>query len=79
LKGLELHPVEIINIERRKQPIALASYRARIFCTACNTHFGRPEEAAIPPRAYGARARSSARSGAAAHARTLGREDSVCR
>ena len=30
------------------RPISLASYRARIFCTGCNTHFKHLEDAVIP-------------------------------
>lgn len=36
------------NLPRRKQPIAFASHRARIFCTACNTHFKHLEDEVIP-------------------------------
>lgn len=31
-----------------KQPISVASYRGRIFCGACNTHFKALEDATIP-------------------------------
>lgn len=32
----------------RKQPVSFASYRARIFCSDCNTHFKHLEDAVIP-------------------------------
>ena len=32
----------------RKQPVSFASYRARIFCSGCNTHFKHLEDAVIP-------------------------------
>lgn len=36
------------NVPVRKQPISFASYRARIFCKECNTHFKHLEDAVIP-------------------------------
>jgi hypothetical protein len=34
--------------ERPTRPISFASYRSRIFCAACNTHFKHLEDAVIP-------------------------------
>ena len=36
------------GIERRRQPISFASYRARILCDGCNTHFKHLEDDVIP-------------------------------
>jgi hypothetical protein len=35
-------------MEPRTQPISFASYRARVLCTDCNTHFKHLEDAVIP-------------------------------
>jgi len=34
--------------QSRKQPISFRSYRARVFCKPCNTHFKHLEDAVIP-------------------------------
>lgn len=38
----------LVGITRRRQPVSLASYRARIFCVGCNTHFKHLEDEVIP-------------------------------
>lgn len=45
-----LSPDETVIVGRspRKQPVSFASYRARIFCSACNTHFKHLEDSVIP-------------------------------
>ncbi|HEU4907115.1 MAG TPA: hypothetical protein VFT19_13525 [Solirubrobacterales bacterium] len=40
--------VVVVGGTPRKQPISFASYRARIFCSNCNTHFKHLEDAVIP-------------------------------
>lgn len=45
-------------IEPRSQDISFASYRARIMCTPCNTHFKHLEDAVIPLLVPMARGRS---------------------
>jgi hypothetical protein len=38
----------VVGGSPRKQPVSFASYRARIFCSDCNTHFKHLEDAVIP-------------------------------
>ncbi len=50
LKEVQLRYVETASfgVAPHKQPISVASYRKRIFCADCNTHFKHLEDAAIP-------------------------------
>lgn len=36
------------RVTLRKQPVSFASFRARIFCSSCNTHFKHLEDSVIP-------------------------------
>jgi hypothetical protein len=49
LRGRFLHPAEGVGpVQRRRQPISIASHRKRIFCDGCQKHFKLLEDAVIP-------------------------------
>jgi hypothetical protein len=48
MRGVMMHPVVMLNITPRKQPVSFGSHRERIFCSDCNTHFKSLEDEVIP-------------------------------